>query len=140
MRARRAPERGSASVELVLMTPVLIALLLFVVALGRLAGARGEVDAAARDAARAAANARSAPAAQQAGLEAASATLADRGVECRQLSVGVNTSDFRADGLVRASVQCVVDLEGVAGIGLPGSRTLSATFAAPLDRHRGVEQ
>ena len=49
MRGRRARERGSASVELVLVTPVLIALLLFVVALGRLAGARGEVDAAGAD-------------------------------------------------------------------------------------------
>ncbi len=52
MTVERDRERGSASVELVLMTPVLIVLLLFVVALGRLAAARGEVDAAARDVAR----------------------------------------------------------------------------------------
>ncbi len=52
--ADAARERGSAAVELVLATPVLVALMLLAVAGGRLASARGEVDAAARDAARAA--------------------------------------------------------------------------------------
>lgn len=44
------PERGSAAVELVLVTPVLVVLMLFVVAGGRLASTRAEVDAVARDA------------------------------------------------------------------------------------------
>ena len=46
--------RGSASLELVLVTPVVLLLLLFVVCAGRLAEARADVDRAARDAARAA--------------------------------------------------------------------------------------
>ena len=55
---RRRDERGSAAVELVLLTPLLVSLMLFVVALGRMASAEGTVDDAARDAARSAANAR----------------------------------------------------------------------------------
>jgi Flp pilus assembly protein TadG len=139
MTVERDRERGSASVELVLMTPVLIVLLLFVVALGRLAAARGEVDAAARDAARAAANARSHTSAHESGVDAATATLRDRGVECRTLDVLIDTSEFRADGLVRGTVSCTVDLESVAGIGLPAARTLTATFTAPVDHYRGLE-
>jgi Flp pilus assembly protein TadG len=134
-----ARDRGSASVELVLMTPVLVALLLFVVAAGRLAASRGEVDAAARDAARAASIERSATSAETAGIAAASTTLADRGVTCRQLDVTIDTGNFRTDGLVRATVACTVDLEALAGIGLPASKTLIATFSAPLDRYRGLD-
>jgi Flp pilus assembly protein TadG len=138
--SRRADRsKGSASVELVLMTPVLVALLLFVVALGRLASAKGEVDAAARDAARAAANERSVPAARSAAVDAAGATLLDRGVECRSFTVRVDLAQFRADGLARATVTCAVSLESLGGAGLSMSRTLSSTFTAPVDAYRGLD-
>lgn len=139
MKRQPNSERGSAAVELVLVTPVLIALLLFVVGLGRLAGANGEVQAASRDAARAAANARSPRAAHQAGIAAAIATLQDRGVECRSLDVTINADVFRADGLVAATVRCTVDLSDATSVGFPVSKTLTATFTAPVDRHRGVD-
>ncbi len=131
-------DRGSASVEMVAIAPVLLLLLLFVVTVGRLATAEGEVESAARDAARASAAARSTPVAERLGTEAALATLADRGVECVGLTVEIDTNGFRADGLVRATVRCVVDLESVTELGLPGSRTLTGSFAAPVDRYRGV--
>ena len=70
---RRDNERGSATVELVILTPLLILLLLFVVALGRLAGARIDVDGVAAQAARAASIARSPQAAM-------SSRATDRGV------------------------------------------------------------
>ena len=140
MTRRHERERGSVSVELVLVTPVVVGLMLFVVGLGRLAGAKGEVDAAARDAARAAANERSAPAARQAGIDAASATLRDRGVECRNLTIVVNDAQFRADGFVTATVTCGVDLHDLTAIGFPGSKSLSSEFTAPVDRYRRVDQ
>ena len=139
MNRRRRNERGSAAIELVLVTPVLVGLLLFVVGLGRLAGANGEVQAASRDAARAAANARSPRAAQEAGTNAATATLRDRGVECRTLSVAIDAGAFRADGFVSATVACTVDLSELTTIGFPVSKTLTATFTAPVDRYRGVD-
>jgi Flp pilus assembly protein TadG len=54
----RRDETGGVTAELVLLTPLLILLLLLVVAFGRLAGARIEVDGAAAQAARAASIAR----------------------------------------------------------------------------------
>ncbi len=52
-RHQETAQRGSVTVELVLLTPLLILVLLFVVALGRLAEARLQVNTAAGQAARA---------------------------------------------------------------------------------------
>lgn len=134
----RLSDRGAATTELVLLTPVLIVALLFVVALGRIASARQDVDAAARDAARAAANARTLRAAQSDGEAAAKAALHDGGVNCRRLTVDVGTDDFRAGGTVTATVSCTVDLADLAGLRVPASRTITASFAAPVDQYRGV--
>ncbi len=138
MKLRAPRDQGSVSTELVLITPVLITLLLVVVSLGRLASARSDVDAAARDAARAAANTRSSVQAIDAGERAARAALIEGGVTCRTLTVAVDTDEFRSGGTVRATVSCTVELESLTGVALPGSRTVTATFLAPVDQYRGV--
>ena len=140
MKRRYPSERGSASTELVLLTPLLVILLLFVVGVGRLAGARADVDAAARDAARAASLARSSAAAVDAGQRAASAGLTDGGVICRRLSVTIDQSSFSAGGSVTATVSCVVDLSEVTAAGFPGATTITSSFTAPLDTFRRVDQ
>jgi Flp pilus assembly protein TadG len=132
------PERGSAALELVLATPALVALMLFVVFVGRLAEARADVDRAAREAARAASLARSAPAAVAAGEEAARRSLGERGVACAALRVDVDASGFRPGGLVRAAVACTVALGDLSLLRIPGSRTIAAGFAEPVDAYRGV--
>ena len=136
--ARGSGQRGSASVELVLATPVLVALMLLAVAGGRLASSRGEVDAAARDSARAASLARSAAAAQRDGQAAAEATLADRHITCQSLAVTIDLTDFHPGGTVASTVACTVGLGDLTGLGLPGVRTVTATFAAPVDRYRAL--
>src|SRR2546427_5029933 len=88
-------DEGSAMVELTLIVPALVVMLLFVVALGRISVARGDVDGAARDAARAASIARSRAAAETDAVTAASSTLAGRGVTCRKLDVAVDTTLFK---------------------------------------------
>ncbi|MGD9754285.1 MAG: TadE family protein [Acidimicrobiia bacterium] len=135
---RRHDDRGAATTELVLLTPVLIVMLLFVVALGRIASTRQDVDAAARDAARAAANARSPAAARTDGTSAAEASLTEQGIACRNLIVTVDTAAFRAGGTVTAAVSCAVDLADLTSLSIPSSRTITATFTAPVDQYRGV--
>ena len=129
-------ETGSAAVELVLLTPVLIVLMLFVVFLGRFASARADVDAAARDGARAASLARSPGTAARDGREAVEATLAGEGVTCRTLSVSIETASFRPGGSVGATVSCAVDPGDLTSLGLPGTRMVSATFSEPVDLFR----
>ena len=70
-------ETGSVVAELVLLTPLLILVLLFVVALGRLAGARIDVDGAAAQAARAASIARDPATATAMATQTATAALSD---------------------------------------------------------------
>jgi len=135
---RHRGERGAATTELVLLTPVLILMLCFVVTLGRMSSARADVDAAARDAARAAASARSTTAARTDGEHAARAALTEGGVTCRHLRVDVSTTDFRPGGTVTATVGCDVQLGDLGALGLPAGRTITAQFTAPVDQYRGV--
>lgn len=127
-------DRGSIAVELVLLAPLLIALLLFVVGLGRIAHARGQVDGAAADAARSASLARTPEAAQRAGDDAARAYFGENG--CRALYVEIDTGALRPGGQVIARVRCVVSLAGLGLAGFPGSRTLTATVSAPRETFR----
>lgn len=131
-------EAGSMSLELVLVTPILLLLLMLVVMGGRYAQARADVDAAARDAARAASNARAVVGAQVAGRDAARASLREGGVTCRRLDVAVDASAFVPGGLVTATVSCSVDLGDLTGLRVPASRVFSSTFSEPVDTYRGV--
>jgi Flp pilus assembly protein TadG len=133
-----ADQRGSASIELVLLTPVLLVLLLLVVAGGRLAGARGAVDAAARDAARAGTIARSPGDARRDALAAAAARLDEGSVGCRDLTVDVDASDFRAGGSVAVTVTCSVDLGDLTLLRVPGARDITSHAVEPVDAFRGT--
>ena len=137
-RRRSGDERGSATAELVILTPLLILLLLFVVALGRLAGARIDVDGAAAQAARAASIARSPGAASAVAQQTASSALSSQHITCAHLAVSVDTADFTPGGSVAVTVTCGVDLADLTGLHLPGSEAVTSHFVAPLDRYRSV--
>jgi Flp pilus assembly protein TadG len=132
-------QQGSASVELVLLTPVIVLLLFLVVLGGRFVQARADIDAAARDAARAGSIARNADSARADGEAAARARIDEGGVTCRTLNVALDVTAFRAGGSVTATVSCSVDLGDLAGLRLPSSRILSATFTEPVDAYRGTD-
>ncbi|WP_436776782.1 TadE/TadG family type IV pilus assembly protein [Yinghuangia sp. YIM S09857] len=132
-------ERGSATVELVLLVPLLVLILLFVVAVGRFASARGLVDDAAHQAARAASLTRNAPAAEQAAYDAAHTALSGAGVTCTSLAVTVNTQEFTPGGRVRVAVSCTVSLAEMSALGLPGHRTLHGSATSVVDTHRGTQ-
>ncbi|HMK62328.1 MAG TPA: TadE/TadG family type IV pilus assembly protein [Acidimicrobiales bacterium] len=130
------PQHGSAAVELAVLAPVLVVMLLFVVAVGRLVLAHQEVDAAAADAARAASIASSAAQAQLAAMEAASDDLAGHGVTCASLTAKIDTADFTPGGAVSVQLSCSAKLSGLALLALPGSETLSSQASAPIDLYR----
>ena len=136
--ARLGGERGSAAVEMVLITPLLLVLLLFMVQLGRFAVARTDLDGAARDAARAASLERSLPNAEAAARSAAEATLASRDVTCRALDVSLG-ADFSAGGWVAAEVSCTVDLTELSLLAVPGTKSMTSRFVSPLETYRGLE-
>lgn len=131
-------ERGSATVELVLLTPLLVLVLLFVVALGRLVSARIQVQGAAAQAARAASLARDPTTATAAAQQTAEGTLTDQHRTCTTLSVDTDTSRFAAGGTVAVTVRCTVNLADLSGLRLPTSQTVIARSVQPIDTYRAT--
>ena len=138
MTGPRRSDGGSTTVELVLLAPVFLILLLFVVGVGRLADAHGQLVGAARDAARAASQTRDPAAAASAAKAAAAADLAGDGITCARFAVSTDTSKFRPGGVISVEVTCTTRLADVAMAGFPGHKTLGASATAPLETYRGT--
>jgi Flp pilus assembly protein TadG len=137
-RSGRRPqrERGSATAELVLLTPLLILFVLFIVGLGRLSHARALVNDAAAQAARAATLQYLSPGqATAAAQQTASDALASAGVACASRSTRVDTGNDHPGGTVTVTLACRVDLSTVTAAGFPGSETLTASFTSPIDTY-----
>jgi Flp pilus assembly protein TadG len=138
--ARRLGDReaGSVAAELVLLTPLLLLMLLFVVALGRTVSARMEVDGAAAQAARAASIARDPATASAMAQQAATTALGSDGVTCGNLTVTTDTADFAPGGQVQVTVTCHVDLADLVGLRLPASQSISCTATSVIDVYRAA--
>lgn len=135
-----AGDEGSLALELAILTPVLLLLLGLVVYAGRMTGAHGGVEGASHDAARAASISRSSAAAQSQAQSTAAASLSAQGLHCNTLDVVVDDHEFaRSIGdpaSVAVRVTCVVRLSDLGLPGVPGSRTVSATYTSPIDPYR----
>lgn len=129
-----AAERGSMSVEMIVLVPVLLLIVMIAVAGGRLVSAEGMVQAAARDAARAASIERSAGEADA----AARRSLAAADTANAQCSGGVDVGGFGRGGTVTVTVRCRVELSDLGLVFLPGATTVSASSTAPVDTWRGT--
>jgi Flp pilus assembly protein TadG len=135
----KAPgDAGTAAAEFAVVFPLLLLVLVGVVFVGRLATAEGQVEGAARDAARAASARRTVANAAAAARVEAEAALRAGGVTCQRLDVRTDTSQFEAGGSVAVSVTCQVSLADLDLLGLPGSTTRTATARAPIDLYRST--
>ena len=134
------PDPGSISVELAILLPAFLTLIVLAVVVGRQAIAQNAIELAAHDAARAASLSRTAAAAQTSATAAARDTLARQGLACAGLTIAVDTAEFSRPvgqpASVSATVVCRVSFADIALPGVPGTRTLSASFVSPLDQYR----
>lgn len=127
-------ERGSATVELVILTPVLILFLLLYLGFGRVTRTQQLVDDAAAQAARAATLNYLAPGQAQAAAEhAAAQALAAGGLACAGEQITVETGDDRAGGSITVHLSCRADLSNAVAAGLPGALTLTASATSSID-------
>lgn len=129
-------DRGTVATELVLVVPVLVVLLLTVVYAGRVTRAQTLVREAASRAARAASLRQTEAAAAGDARAVALANLGGSRVSCSTVSVTVD-ADLRPGGSVAVTVRCTADLDGLGLLGVPGSRTLTATATQVVDTWRG---
>lgn len=133
---QRRGDGGFATLELVILTPVMFAFVLLIVGFGRVVHGRDLVGQASAAAARAASLASTPGQAQIAAQQEAADDLTGAGVSCRAMTATVNTDEFHAGGQVSVTVTCVASLAGLTAVGLPGSKTLTATSVSPLDSYR----
>ncbi|MGK2876881.1 MAG: TadE/TadG family type IV pilus assembly protein [Nocardioides sp.] len=132
----RGDERGVMAIEVVILTPLLVAAIMVIAAGARYVDARGQVNDAAYAAARAASLTTNQESARQAGIQAARDSMTDRGEACSTLTVHIDAGDFEPGGDVTARVTCATDLRDITGFGIPGHKTFTFTAVAPLDSHR----
>lgn len=134
------PDRGSSSLEFVIIGPAFLLVLGLLIFAGRMAVAQQTVHAAAADAARAASIARTSGTASTDARNTANASLTSRNLQCSSTNVSVNTSGFRTavgtPATVSATVACTVYLADLSVPGIPGSKTVTATVNSPLDTYR----
>jgi Flp pilus assembly protein TadG len=131
----RRDERGTMAIEVVILTPTLIAAIMVIAAGARYVDARGQTNSAAYAAARAASLTTNQDAAVQAGTKAAEDSMSQRGHACSDLKVDIDAGDFNPGGDLRATVTCVADLSDL-GLPLPSSKTFTFSAVVPLERHR----
>ncbi|MHB8437991.1 MAG: TadE/TadG family type IV pilus assembly protein [Acidimicrobiales bacterium] len=132
------------TVELAVLTPIIVLFALLAVALGRYELARIQVADAARAAADAASVVSSAADASAAASASAMPALAGEAHVCPLPIVSTDTSSFRPDvttgspGSVSVTVQCTVSMSDLMVPGVPGSITVRSTGVAPVDPFRVV--
>ena len=131
-------DRGSLTVELVVLTPVLMVVVLASLVFGRVVEARQQVVESARAGAEAAAVLPDVGSARWVGSIDSVVNLLDRSHTCAHATISVDTSHFVPGGYVTAHVSCLVLLSDVGFPGLPGSTTVSASATAPVDPYRSV--
>jgi Flp pilus assembly protein TadG len=132
----RSGDVGSSTVELVLLTPVLVLLVLVAVAFGRLADARIRVEDAAHNAARAATLATTPGEAETVARQAAAAALDGSGAGCARHTVRLHHQGLAPGSTVSAAVTCHASLRSLTSTGLPGTLALQATSISPIEIHR----
>jgi Flp pilus assembly protein TadG len=135
------PEDGGApSTQAAQLFPVLMLVLVAVIAGGRVSNAHDAADQAARAAARIASIQRDPTVAQAASTTAATTELSAQGLRCGAVTVNVDTTGLTTPlgqpSTVTATVSCQVSLSELAFPGIPGDRTLTASFTSPVDPNR----
>jgi Flp pilus assembly protein TadG len=120
-------QRGSMAVEFVVLAPLMLLLMCFLVLCGRVIEAHGQVDGAARDAARAASVARTSVDAESNARQAAQGDL--RGWCKGGPPASAVTGFGPGSGQVIVTVTCDVDLKFIGY----GAITVTGHAVAPLD-------
>lgn len=138
-RTRHGDERGSASLELVIVVPAVVAVIALLTAGWRLWSVRSQVREAAAAGARAATLARSGAEAEQAASAAIDADLETVGSSCTGPTVGIDVSAFSAPpgqgGDVVVDVTCEVPFTDLL-IPMPGALTVEGHAGSRLDSFR----
>jgi len=130
-------QRGSMSIEAVLIIPAFLIFLALIAAIGRTAAVREDLHASVVAGARIASLQTSSQAGESAARTAIESHLSDEGVDCTYIDISINSYAMDLppgqSGEVTATITCTVPLSDLSVPGLPGQIQLSDTFSTPID-------
>lgn len=134
---RHLRERGSATVELLVVAVALVAFTGGLIAIGRLTGTRAALAGVAREAARAAADAPTPSQAIRTGNQRAHQVAAGYQLDPDRLQMTVNPAGLARGGTLTVTARYQVPLDDLPTMGLlPDQLTLAAHQREPIDPHR----
>ena len=137
MRERSRWDRGSMSIEAVLIIPAFLLFLALIAAIGRAASVTEDLHASVVAGARIASLASSSSAGESAARTAIEDHLSAEGVNCIYIDISINSQALDLPpgqpGEVSATVTCAVPLADLSVPGLPGQIQLTETFSTPID-------
>ncbi len=137
---RRRGDRGSITLELVLLTPFLVLFFLFLALVGRLVNVQSQLDGAARDGARAASVARDQGDAEEFAIQAVKDSLGDDNFCVGDAAqTEVDLGDWQPGGHVTVTVTCQTDLVGLELVPFGGDPEKKGTASAPIDTYRRMD-
>lgn len=130
-------QSGNATVEMVLLAPVLLALLALVVAAGRILVVRSSVESVVRESARSASQAPDADRALSIIQTRAEEVAVEMDLDPRRIAVQADLGEFARGTPMRVSATYRVHLEDLPAFGLfPGSFLLSAQHVETVERYK----
>ena len=134
---RQSRERGSATVELLVVAIALLAFTGGLMGVGRLTSTRAALAGVTREAARAAANAPTPTRAVRTGHQRAQQVAAGYQLNPDRLQVTVDPAGFLRGGTLTVSASYQVPLDDLPTMHLlPGQLTLVARHQEPIDPHK----
>jgi len=123
---------------MVILTPVLLLLFMFLLACGRYFQSSSLLESAARDGARSASQARSLNEAQGRVDDAVNRTMSQAVKSCKETASGTITTAFTAGAPLSVEVTCTINYRDLGLLGLGGDTTITKRFTSSLDPYRGV--
>ncbi|WDZ90363.1 TadE/TadG family type IV pilus assembly protein [Nocardiopsis sp. HUAS JQ3] len=136
---KRERDRGSASVELVLIVPVVLAFLLLLALTGRNYTAALAADALAHAAARSASLHTDRNEARNAAEQAVAASVGGWGRACQEPAVRLRPTTEGNLRAMRAEVECTVHRDDLRILEVSERRTVTGSAVSVLDVHREQE-
>jgi len=130
-------DRGSMSIEAVLIIPAFLLFLALIAAIGRTAAVREDIHTSVVAGARIASLASSSTEGESSARTAIKDHLSAEGVKCTDIDISINSQALDLlpgqPGEVSATVTCIVPLSDLSVPGLPGQIRLTETFSTPID-------
>jgi Flp pilus assembly protein TadG len=135
-------DRGSLSIEYVIITPFVFLVFGLIYAFGRVSAVDGSLDTGTRDAARAASLAADPAQAQDVAERAVRAEIGNGTSTCRStLSVEITPKNFAAGDTITVQASCRYDLSDILylpSVVAPGTITVHSQFSAVVDPNRSL--